>query len=181
MRPCPAYEVDTSCVDTKGTQKARANAMLRGFIIPLLSVLKAQICFKSTNHPWPHLQGMNTYIMLWAGGANPPTHPQPPAWGGSVRCRSHIFRRHLVKPVLWLLGLPAGPPLLATGMPSSDHRASRGVARSCSNCGSCCRTLSLTVVVLLLLRLLLLLGRRRLLRGLRRCRWRSRICRLRLC
>jgi len=60
-----------------------------------------------------------------------------------------------------LLVLSVVPPLLATGMPSSDDRARGSVSRNGSDCGSGCRTLSpigRTLAVLLFLGVLLLLG-----------------------
>jgi hypothetical protein len=64
------------------------------------------------------------------------------------------------RPVVSMLLPPVGPPLLATGMPSSNDRAPCCVPRSGSDCGTSCRTLSPTVGVLLRLRFRLLLGLR---------------------
>ena len=72
--------------------------------------------------------------------------------------------------------MSVGPPLLATGMPGSENRASAGVAHHPSDYSAACRTpspISRTLGVLLLL-VLLLLRSRRLLWGLRRRRWRPR-------
>ena len=59
------------------------------------------------------------------------------------------------------LVLPVVPPLLATGMSSSDDRARASVPHRASDYGTACRALSpisRTLGVLLLLRLRLLLG-----------------------
>ena len=81
--------------------------------------------------------------------------------------------------MLFLLpvGLPVGPPLLASGVPHSKHRARASVAHSASDDGAPCRTpssISRTLAALLLalrvlLALLWLLGLRLLLGW--RCRW----------
>ena len=75
------------------------------------------------------------------------------------------------------VGLPVGPPLFASGVPHSKHRARASVAHSAADYGTPCRTpgsISRTLAALLLalgllLALLWLLGLRLLLGW--RCRW----------
>ena len=83
--------------------------------------------------------------------------------------------------MLFLLpvGLPVGPPLLASGVPHSNHCSRASVPHSASNYGASCRTpssisrtLAAFLLALRLLALLCLLGLRLLLG------WRSRWWRL---
>ena len=54
--------------------------------------------------------------------------------------RKQVFARPVLLLMLLLL-MPVVPPLLATGMPSSDDRARGRVPRSGSDYGACRRTL----------------------------------------